>query len=210
MSAASLRAKRALDLALALPLLAVAALPMLVVGLALWIADGRPVLFRQTRPGRGGRPFTLYKFRTMRAGDEPDDLRLTRLGRLVRALSLDELPQLWNVVHGEMSLVGPRPLLPQYLGRYTARQMRRHEVPPGITGLAQVEGRNALSWEERFELDVWYVEHRSLALDLRLVGRTLVAVLARRGVSAAGHATMPEFMGARGTDGARSLMLRTE
>jgi lipopolysaccharide/colanic/teichoic acid biosynthesis glycosyltransferase len=125
----------------------------------------------------------------------PDDLRLTGLGRLLRALSLDELPQLWNVLRGEMSLVGPRPLLMQYLDRYTPRQARRMEVRPGITGWAQVNGRNALSWEERFELDVWYVEHRSLRLDLKILALTVLRVVRREGVSAQGHATMPEFLG---------------
>jgi sugar transferase EpsL len=207
---AARRAKRLFDLALAVPLLVVAAVPMALLALALRLADGAPVLFRQTRPGRGGRPFTLLKFRTMRAGDAPDEQRLTRLGGIVRTLSLDELPQLWNVVRGDMSLVGPRPLLPQYLERYTPRQARRHDVPPGITGLAQVEGRNALTWEERFELDVWYVEHRSLAFDAILVLRTVVAVLARRGVSAAGHATMPEFRGAMASGSVRPLAVRAE
>ena len=210
MTPAERRQKRLFDLALALPLLALGAVPMALVALALRVADGAPVLFRQRRPGCCGRPFTLLKFRTMRAGDEPDAERLTRLGRIVRALSLDELPQLWNVVRGDMSLVGPRPLLPRYLERYSPRQMRRHEVPPGITGLAQVEGRNALTWEERFELDVWYVEHRSVALDVRLLLRTVVAVLARRGVSAAGHATMPEFLGATDAAGAQPLAVRAE
>lgn len=210
MTRAARSRKRLFDLALALPLLAVAALPMAAIALALRAAHGAPVLFRQARPGRDGVAFTLLKFRTMRPGSEPDAQRLTALGRIVRALSLDELPQLWNVVRGDMSLVGPRPLLPQYLGRYTARQMRRHEVPPGITGLAQVEGRNALSWEERFELDVFYVEHWSLALDVRLLLRTVVAVLARRGVSAAGHATMPEFLGTSRADASHTLALRTE
>jgi lipopolysaccharide/colanic/teichoic acid biosynthesis glycosyltransferase len=209
-SDASLRAKRALDLLLALPLLVLAALPMLVVAAALRCIDGAPVLFRQTRPGRGTRPFTLLKFRTMRAGSEADALRLTRLGGVLRALSLDELPQLWNVVRGDMSLVGPRPLLPQYLARYSAEQMRRHDVQPGITGLAQVEGRNTLSWERRFALDVWYVEHRSLALDLRLIARTVLAVVRRRGVSAAGHATMPEFLGSPTSERAQTLVLRAE
>ena len=210
MSTRELRAKRVFDLALALPLLGAAALPMLVIALLLRVVDGAPVLFRQTRPGRDGQPFTVLKFRTMRAGSATDDARLTPLGRLLRALSLDELPQLLNVVRGEMSLVGPRPLLPQYIARYSARQMRRHEVPPGITGLAQVAGRNALSWEERFELDVWYVEHRTLALDVRLLARTVLAVLDRRGVSAQGHATMPEFMGTAPVEAARSFALRTE
>jgi len=202
MSTRELRAKRVFDLALALPLLGAAALPMLVIALLLRVVDGAPVLFRQTRPGRDGQPFTVLKFRTMRAGSATDDARLTPLGRLLRALSLDELPQLLNV--------GPRPLLPQYIARYSARQMRRHEVPPGITGLAQVAGRNALSWEERFELDVWYVEHRTLALDVRLLARTVLAVLDRRGVSAQGHATMPEFMGTAPVEAARSFALRTE
>jgi lipopolysaccharide/colanic/teichoic acid biosynthesis glycosyltransferase len=187
--------KRALDLALALPLLALAALPMLAIALALRATCGAPILFRQVRPGLGGRPFTLLKFRTMREGSESDAERLTPLGRALRSLSLDELPQLWNVVRGDMSLVGPRPLLPQYLERYTPRQARRHEVRPGITGLAQVEGRNALGWDERLELDVRYVERQSLALDLWLLARTLAAVASRRGVSAQGHATMPEFLG---------------
>jgi sugar transferase EpsL len=207
----SLAAKRALDLALALPLLVVVAPAMLGVALVLRRVDGAPVLFRQTRPGRDGRLFTLLKFRTMRSGGEADALRLTRLGRILRALSLDELPQLWNVVRGDMSLVGPRPLLPQYLARYSERQRRRHEVPPGITGLAQVAGRNALSWDERFELDVWYVEHRTLALDLTLIARTVWAVVARRGVSAAGHATMPEFLGSEASaEAGRALALRAE
>jgi lipopolysaccharide/colanic/teichoic acid biosynthesis glycosyltransferase len=209
-SEVSLRAKRALDLAIALPMLAIAALPMLLIALAVRCVDGAPVLFRQTRPGRSARSFTLLKFRTMRPGGVADELRLTRLGRMLRALSLDELPQLWNVLRGEMSLVGPRPLLPQYLGRYSPRQMRRHDVPPGITGLAQVEGRNALSWEQRFELDVWYVEHRSLALDVRLIARTVLAVVGRRGVSADGHATMPEFLGSSPAEAARAVALRAE
>jgi len=136
----------------------------------------------------------------MRSGrpGEPDEARLTSVGRWLRALSLDELPQLWNVVRGDMSLVGPRPLLPQYLGRYTPEQARRHEVLPGLTGLAQVEGRNALGWEERFRLDVRYVDHRSFLLDLHILLRTALVVLRGRGVSAAGHATMPEFLGTPG------------
>lgn len=203
-------AKRALDLAIAAPLLLAAALPMLVIALVLRLVDGSPVLFRQSRPGRDGRPFTLLKFRTMRPGAEADALRLTRLGAPLRAASLDELPQLWNVLRGEMSLVGPRPLLPQYLARYNARQARRHEVPPGITGLAQVEGRNSLSWEDKLELDVRYVEQRTLALDVQLIARTVLAVIARRGVSADGHATMPEFLGTAGAEARHAAVLRAE
>jgi sugar transferase EpsL len=191
------RAKRALDVAVAAPLLLVAALPMLAIAVAIRVSMGTPVVFRHRRVGENGRLFTLLKFRTMRDGapGEPDEVRLTVVGRVLRALSLDELPQLWNVLRGEMSLVGPRPLLPQYLERYTREQARRHEVLPGITGLAQVRGRNALGWEEKFALDVWYVEHRSLSLDVRILGETIGAVLFRHGISAAGHATMPEFMG---------------
>lgn len=210
MTSAARGAKRAFDLAVAVPLLVVAALPMAAIALVLRVVDGAPVLFRQTRPGRDGRPFTLLKLRTMRPGSEADALRLTRLGALLRASSLDELPQLWNVLRGEMSLVGPRPLLPQYLARYSARQARRHEVPPGITGLAQVEGRNALSWEEKLELDVRYVEQRTLALDVQLIARTVLAVLARRGVSADGHATMPEFLGTAGAEARHAAVLRAE
>ena len=190
------RVKRLLDVGLAAPLLVLVALPMVAIAAAIRLS-GAPVLFRQHRIGRGGRVFTLLKFRTMRPGapGEPDAVRLTRLGRRLRALSLDELPQLVNVLRGEMSMVGPRPLLPQYLDRYTPRQARRHQVLPGITGLAQVEGRNALTWERRFELDVWYVDHASLWLDLQILGRTIVTVLGGRGVSALDHATMPEFAG---------------
>lgn len=210
MTSAARSAKRAFDLAVAVPLLLAAALPMLVIALVLRLVDGAPVLFRQTRPGRDGRPFTLLKFRTMRPGDAADALRLTRLGGVLRAASLDELPQLWNVLRGEMSLVGPRPLLPQYLTRYSPRQARRHEVPPGITGLAQVEGRNSLSWDDKLELDVRYVEQRTLALDVRLIARTVLAVLARRGVSADGHATMPEFLGTAGAEARHAVVLRAE
>jgi sugar transferase EpsL len=162
---------------------------------------GRPVLFTQERAGLLGRPFRLVKFRTMTdargAGGQllPDGERLTRVGRLLRATSLDELPQLWNVVRGDLSLVGPRPLLLRYLPRYSPQQARRHEVRPGITGWAQVNGRNAISWEERFALDVWYVDHWSLALDGRIVLLTIQRVLRRSGIAGQGHATMPEFMG---------------
>ena len=189
--------KRALDLAVALPALVLLAPVVLLVAVAVRVCMGSPVLFRHRRAGYRGRPFTLLKFRTMRPGapGEPDDARLTRLGALLRAASLDELPQLWNVLGGDMSLVGPRPLLMEYLERYSPEQARRHEVLPGITGLAQVRGRNALSWEEKFALDVWYVDHASLRLDLYILWRTLVAVIRRSGVSAPGHATMPVFLG---------------
>jgi sugar transferase EpsL len=192
-------AKRGLDVAAAALALAILAGPMLLVAASILVTMGRPVLFVQDRTGLGGRTFRLYKFRTMREPgpglQESDDERLTRLGRLLRATSLDELPQLLNVLKGEMSLVGPRPLLPAYLSRYTADQMRRHEVRPGLTGWAQVKGRNELTWEERFALDVWYVDHRTFLLDLRILARTAAAVLRRRGVSHPGHATMPEFIG---------------
>jgi lipopolysaccharide/colanic/teichoic acid biosynthesis glycosyltransferase len=159
---------------------------------------GRPVLFRQARAGLHGRVFTLVKLRTMRTGDgtlASDAVRLTALGRFLRATSIDELPQLWNVLRGDMALVGPRPLLPSYLERYSAEQARRHDMPPGLTGLTQVSGRNALSWEEKFARDVEYVDHWSLRLDLWVLWRTLVTVLQGRGVAADGHATMPEFLG---------------
>ncbi|MFP4150239.1 MAG: sugar transferase [Nitriliruptoraceae bacterium] len=165
---------------------------------------GPPVLFRQLRPGLHGEPFELIKFRTMtdeRGPDGrplPDAERLPRFGRVLRSTSLDELPELWNVLKGDMSLVGPRPLLLEYLPRYSPRQARRHEVRPGLTGWAQVNGRNARSWEERLELDVWYVEHRSLWLDLRILARTLLAVLRRDGVAAEGQATVERFRGSEG------------
>jgi lipopolysaccharide/colanic/teichoic acid biosynthesis glycosyltransferase len=157
--------------------------------------QGRPVLFRQTRPGRYGRPFDLVKFRTMREGEGADDTRLTALGRFLRSFSLDELPELWNVVRGHMSLVGPRPLLMKYLERYSPEQARRHEVKPGITGWAQVNGRNALNWDTKLALDVWYVDNRSLLLDARILARTVSQVVVRKGIAHPGAATMPEFTG---------------
>jgi sugar transferase EpsL len=191
--------KAVLDRALAGVAL-VACLPVLaVVALAVRVVLGRPVIFRQRRPGYRGAPFDLLKFRTMRAGSGSDEERSTRLGRFLRSTSLDELPELLNVLRGEMSLVGPRPLLTQYLDRYTPEQARRHLVPPGLTGWAQVNGRNAIGWEERLALDVWYVDHWSLLLDLRILARTSLVVLGRRGVSAPGSVSMPEF---RGTSGA--------
>jgi lipopolysaccharide/colanic/teichoic acid biosynthesis glycosyltransferase len=164
---------------------------------------GRPALFRQVRIGRHDRPFLFLKFRTMTNEKDihgkllPDDRRLTRLGRFLRASSLDELPQLWNVVKGDMSLIGPRPLLPEYLSRYSAVQRRRHEVKPGITGLAQVKGRNDISWEKKFELDVYYVDHYSLRLDLRIWRMTFASVLMREGISQRGHATASPFLGSK-------------
>jgi lipopolysaccharide/colanic/teichoic acid biosynthesis glycosyltransferase len=172
-------------------------------GLALGVRAklGSPVLFRQTRPGQHGHPFEMIKFRTMTdardAGGHllPDAERLPPFGRFLRSTSLDELPELWNVLCGDMSLVGPRPLLMRYLDRYTPEQARRHEVKPGVTGWAQVNGRNALSWEEKFALDTWYVDHVSLGLDLRILTLTLKKVVVREGISAAGEATATEFLG---------------
>ena len=168
---------------------------LLIVGWAVRLALGRPVLFVQERPGLGGGPFRLIKFRTMREGAGPDAERLTRLGRWLRATSLDELPELFNVLRGEMSLVGPRPLLMRYLPRYTPEQARRHEVRPGLTGWAQVNGRNALSWEQKFAYDVWYVDHKSLSLDLKILWLTVWNVLLRRGINSGAEETMSEFMG---------------
>lgn len=203
------RSKRILDISLtllALPLaLPLAGLVALVVRLFL----GRPVLFRQERPGYRGLPFTLYKFRTMkdlRGPDgelRPDAERLTALGRLLRASSLDELPELYNVLRGEMSLVGPRPLLMRYLDRYTAEQARRMQALPGLTGWAQVNGRNNVSWEDKFALDVWYVDHWSLWLDLKILLLTPLKVLRREGINQPGNATAVEFMGSQGQEGRR-------
>jgi sugar transferase EpsL len=193
LKAAMDRVGAALGLLVCAPLLAIVAL---VVRCAL----GRGVIFRQRRPGLRGVPFDLLKFRTMREGVAEDAERLTRLGGFLRSTSLDELPQLWNVWRGDMSLVGPRPLLMQYLERYTKEQARRHEMKPGLTGWAQVNGRNALGWESRLALDVWYVDHWSLALDLRILARTAQTVALRRGISGAGSATMPEFRGASERD----------
>lgn len=193
--------KRLLDLGLAVPGLVAAAPLMLAAAALVRLKLGPPVLFRQERPGLGGRPFVLLKLRTMtdaRGPDGellPDAERLPPLGRLLRATSVDELPQLLNVIRGEMSLVGPRPLLMRYLERYTPEQMRRHDVRPGITGWTQVCGRNALSWEEKFRCDVWYVEHISLWLDLKILALTLLRVVRREGISQPGEATASEFMG---------------
>jgi sugar transferase EpsL len=174
---------------------------MALAGISITLTMGFPVLFRQERIGWGGQAFTLLKFRTMTLQRDSngellsDQLRLTRLGRFLRKTSLDELPQLWNVLKGDMSLVGPRPLLPEYLPRYTPFQRRRHEVKPGVTGWTQVNGRNSLTWAQKFELDVWYVDHWSLWLDVTILWLTMLQVLRRDGISQTGHATMPEFMG---------------
>jgi sugar transferase EpsL len=171
------------------------------VAVAVGVGFGRPVLFRQQRPGLGGRLFTLYKFRTMReAADSsgaplPDGARLNALGRFLRASSLDELPELWNVLRGDMSLVGPRPLLPEYLPLYSREQARRHEVRPGLTGWAQVHGRNGVGWDERLAMDVWYVDRHSLRLDLQILARTVMLVLRRDGINSPGEATMTRFRG---------------
>lgn len=194
-------AKRSLDTAVALAAL-VLLLPVLaIVGIAVRFLLGSPVLFRQLRPGLHQRPFTIYKFRSMQNAMEldlaslSDAERLTSFGRFLRSSSLDELPELWNVLIGDMSLVGPRPLLMEYLPLYSPAQARRHDVRPGLTGWAQVNGRNALSWDEKFALDVWYVDHQSFWLDLRILGRTLTKVALREGITHEGEATMAKFTG---------------
>ena len=196
-----LKVKSAVDLIVSFALLTAFSPLLFAVGILVFLTMGRPILFRQRRAGRYGRPFIVYKFRTMT--DErgaqgqrvADRERVTRVGRLLRLFSIDELPQLWNVLRGDMSLVGPRPLLMQYLERYSAEEMQRHQVKPGITGWAQVNGRNATGWQERFALDVWYVGNWSLALDARILVRTLWTVPASQGVAHGGHVSMPEFLG---------------
>lgn len=193
--------KRAFDLFLTIPALIVLSPFLVILATLVAISLGSPVLFRQKRPGWRGQPFLLLKFRTMTdARDDngtlrPDALRLTSFGRFLRVTSLDELPELWNVLKGDMSLVGPRPLLMQYLERYTPEQARRHEVKPGITGWAQINGRNAISWEEKFNLDVWYVNHQSFRLDMKIIFMTIWKILKREGISQPGQATMEEFRG---------------
>lgn len=193
--------KRALDILGAAIGLMVFSPILIVVSLMIRREMGSPVLFRQTRPGRHGKPFQMIKFRTMRDAIDadgrplPDAERLTKLGRFLRSSSIDELPELWNVLKGDMSLVGPRPLLMEYLPLYSPEQARRHEVRPGVTGWAQVNGRNAISWDEKFALDVWYVDNRSLWLDLKIIWLTIRKVIKREGISAAGEATMSKFSG---------------
>lgn len=195
--------KRLFDFAIALLGLIALAFPLLILIVLVRRKLGSPVFFCQERPGLGGKPFEMIKFRTMtdeRGPDGqllPDAVRLTPFGRFLRATSLDELPELWNVLKGDMSLVGPRPLLMEYLPLYTPEQARRHEVRPGVTGWAQVNGRNAISWEEKFALDVWYVEHQSLWLDIKILWLTVKKVLVREGISAAGEATVEKFTGSK-------------
>lgn len=193
--------KRVFDFVIAFCALLALSVPMLILASLIRRKLGGPVLFKQMRPGLHGQPFTMVKFRTMtnECGQDgvllPDAQRLKAFGRFLRVSSLDELPELWNVLTGEMSLVGPRPLLMEYLPLYTAEQARRHDVQPGITGWAQVNGRNAISWDEKFEMDVWYVDNRSLWLDGRILFMTVKKVLIRHGISAEGEATMPRFIG---------------
>jgi lipopolysaccharide/colanic/teichoic acid biosynthesis glycosyltransferase len=193
--------KRIFDLCASITALLLLSPVFLIVAFLVRLFFGSPVLFRQARPGLNGKSFTLFKFRTMsdaRGPDGellPDAQRLTPFGRFLRSTSLDELPELFNVIRGEMSLVGPRPLLPQYLDRYTPEQMRRHLAKPGITGWAQVNGRNSLDWEKKFALDLWYVAHQSFALDFRILMKTIFQVLLRNGIAQEGYATMPEFLG---------------
>jgi lipopolysaccharide/colanic/teichoic acid biosynthesis glycosyltransferase len=199
--------KRWLDLALSIPALILLAPVFALVAFLVRLKLGAPVLFRQQRPGLHGQPFMLYKFRTMTDTHDaqgnllPDEDRLTPLGQFLRTTSLDELPELFNVLKGEMSLVGPRPLLMRYLDRYSPEQMRRHKVKPGITGWAQVNGRNALTWERKFDLDVWYVNHQSLWLDLKIIALTGQKIIIREGIMWEGYATGYEFMGTAKHDG---------
>ena len=194
-------AKRGMDVVGAAFALAVLWPVMLAMGVAIRACDGGPVIFRQRRPGLKGRPFTLLKFRTMREARDAegrllgDEARLTALGKVLRELSVDELPQLWNVLRGDMSLVGPRPLLMEYMERYSPEELRRHDVKPGIAGWAQVNGRNAVTWSERFALDLWYVDNWSLSLDARIILQAPWQIVMRNGVSQQGHVTMPEFLG---------------
>ena len=195
--------KRCFDIVVCLVALVLLSPLMLAIALLVRVKLGSPVIFSQQRPGLHGTPFRMYKFRSMTDARDaaghllPDVERLTAFGRFLRASSLDELPELWNILRGEMSLVGPRPLLMDYLPLYTSEQRRRHEVRPGITGWAQVNGRNAISWEQKFELDVWYVDHHAFLLDVRILALTLWRVLRREGISPAAEAIMPRFTGSR-------------
>jgi len=196
-----LELKRTVDLFVSFALLVALSPALLSIAMLILLQMGYPILFRQQRAGTYGKPFTIYKFRTMTDKRDaqgqllPDGERLTQLGRVLRLFSLDELPQLWNVLRGDLSLVGPRPLLTRYLHRYNEEQARRHNVLPGITGWAQINGRNAIAWNQKFALDVWYVDHWSLWLDIKILWRTAMTIIHREGISQMGHATMPEFMG---------------
>lgn len=198
--------KRILDIALSSILLMVLSPVLLVLAIVVALRLGRPVIFKQQRPGLGAKPFFIYKFRTMLELYDadgrplPDEDRLTSFGRLLRSTSLDELPELWNVLRGDMSLVGPRPLPMAYLSRYTPEQARRHEVRPGVTGPSQVNGRNAISWEEKFAFDIDYVDNHNLLVDLAILAKTVKAIVTRDGITHGDHATMPEFMGTEGRE----------
>lgn len=199
--------KRSFDLLFVFVLLIILCIPMAIISLIILVSMGSPVIFRQMRPGYKAKPFIIMKFRTMNetGGHDgrllADEFRLTKVGKILRKLSLDELPQLFNVLKGELSFVGPRPLLMQYLPLYNERQARRHDVKPGITGWTQVNGRNALTWEEKFDFDIWYVEHRSFFLDMRILWMTFMKVIKREGITAEGSATMPEFKGSESSQG---------
>lgn len=199
------RGKRALDLAIAVPAIVLSVPVQVVTGVLVAVKLGRPIVFRQERPGLHGKVFTLYKFRSMRPEVYPgqgDGERLTPFGKALRSTSLDELPSLWNVIKGDMSLVGPRPLLTSYLDLYTASQAQRHLVRPGLTGLAQISGRNQLDWASRLDLDVWYVENCSVGLDIRILARTVLRTVRRDGITPAGSDVMPRFTGTECRDGA--------
>jgi lipopolysaccharide/colanic/teichoic acid biosynthesis glycosyltransferase len=187
--------KRVFDIVSAFWLLLALSLPLIVVVALQWIRVGRPLFFRQTRAGLDGQAFDIIKFRTMREGAGSDAERLTPWGQFLRSTSIDELPELWNVLKGDMSLVGPRPLPTQYLERYSPEQARRHAVRPGITGWAQINGRNGLSWKRQFELDLWYVDNRSFLLDLKILGLTIFTVFSRKNIAEEGQATRSEFLG---------------
>ncbi|MFO8026103.1 MAG: sugar transferase [Opitutales bacterium] len=189
--------KRFFDIVISLLLLTAFAVPLCLIAVGQLFCLGRPIFFRQERAGKDGTAFEIIKFRSMRTGSGSDAARLTKWGRFLRSTSLDELPELWNVLRGEMSLVGPRPLPTAYLPRYTPEQARRHELRPGITGWAQVNGRNGLTWERQFELDLWYVENHSFLLDLKILGLTLLTVFRRDNISAQGEATRSEFTGSK-------------
>jgi sugar transferase EpsL len=195
--------KRIFDLCMTIPGIILISPILGLISLILFLIQGSPIVFKQKRPGYKGQPFYIYKFRTMTDKKDaegnllPDEMRITKIGRFLRAMSLDELPELFNILRGEMSLVGPRPLLMQYLTRYTPEQARRHDVLPGLTGWAQINGRNILSWEDKFKLDVWYVDHWSLGLDIKIIFLTVFKVIRREGISQPGHITSAEFTGAK-------------